>query len=65
MPRERVDKLNATLRAILMEPALRQQLIDQGNEVRPGSAAEFESFIAAEMSRIGELIRAAAIKLDN
>lgn len=64
LPKERVDKLNTTLRAILQEPALRQQLIDQGNEVRPGTAAEFEAFIATEMNRIGELIRAASIKLD-
>ncbi len=64
-PRERVDRLNAVLRNILEESALRQQLIDQGNEVRAGSAADFEAFIASEMNRIGELIRAASIKLDN
>lgn len=64
LPKERVDKLNATLRTILQEPGLRQQLIDQGNEVRPGTATEFEAFIASEMTRIGELIRAASIKLD-
>jgi len=32
--------------------------------VRPGSAADFEAFIAKEMTRIGEVIRAAGIKLD-
>jgi tripartite-type tricarboxylate transporter receptor subunit TctC len=64
VPKERVDRLNRTLATILSEPALRQQLIDQGNEVRAGTAAEFESFIASEMTRIGEVIRAAGIKLD-
>jgi tripartite-type tricarboxylate transporter receptor subunit TctC len=64
MPRERVERLNRTLVSILAEPAFRQQLIDQGNEVRPGSATDFEAFIAKEMTRIGEVIRAAGIKLD-
>ncbi len=64
MPRDRVDRLNRALATILAEPAFRQQLIDQGNEVRPGSAAEFEAFIGNEMTRIGEVIKAAGIKLD-
>jgi len=64
MPRERVERLNRTLVSILADPAFRQQLIDQGNEVRPGSATDFEAFIAKEMTRIGEVIRAAGIKLD-
>ncbi len=64
VPRERVDRLNRALASILADPAFRQQLIDQGNEVRPGTAADFEAFIAGEMSRIGEVIKAAGIKLD-
>lgn len=64
MPRERVERLNRTLASILTEPAFRQQLIDQGNEVRPGTAVDFETFIGNEMARIGEVIKAAGIKLD-
>jgi tripartite-type tricarboxylate transporter receptor subunit TctC len=64
MPKARIDRLNEALRVILEDPALRKQLIDQGNELRPGSAAEFEAFIAAEMTRIGQVIRAASIRLD-
>ncbi len=63
-PRERVDRLNAALRTVLDDPAFRKQLIDQGNEVRPGTAQEFEAFIRKEMVRMGEMIRSAGVKLD-
>ena len=64
MPQDRVERLNRALASILAEPSFRQQLIDQGNEVRPGTAAEFESFVGNEMVRIGEVIKSAGIKLD-
>ena len=64
MPKDRVDRLNRALVSVLEEPSFRQQLIDQGNEVRAGSADEFETFIAREMSRIGEVIKSAQVRLD-
>jgi tripartite-type tricarboxylate transporter receptor subunit TctC len=65
VPRERLERVNAALRAMTDDPAARENLVNQGNEVRSLTIAEFESFVASEMNRIGELLRSAAIKLEN
>lgn len=64
LPRERTEKLNRKLRAILDEPELRRQLIEQGNEVLPNTPEEFDAFIRREAARIGALVTAAGIRAE-
>ena len=62
LPLDRVNKLNETLKTVLLEPNFRKQLIDQGNEVLPSSPQEFSEFIEREAVRIGVLVQAAGIR---
>lgn len=64
VPKDRIDKLNVALRAVLDDPALRRQLIEQGNEVNPSSPQDFDAFIRKEAVRIEDLIKSAGIQLD-
>ena len=47
---------------MLADPEVKQKLLVQGLEARPGTAAEFGKFIDDETSKWGELIRAAGLK---
>ena len=62
--RERTDRLNRALRTILDDPTLNKQLVEQGNEVLPGTPEEFDAFIRREAARIGELVAAAGIRAE-
>jgi len=61
-PKERVDLLNKALNVMLANPAVRQQLVSQGNELIPTTPKEFEDFIANEAARLQVLTSAAGIK---
>ena len=62
LPLDRVNKLNETLKTVLLEPNFRKQLVDQGNEVLPSSPQEFSDFIEREAIRIGVLVQTAGIR---
>ena len=62
LPFDRVNKLNETLKTVLLEPNFRKQLIDQGNEVLSSSPQEFSEFIEREAVRIGVLVQTAGIR---
>ncbi|MEI7568706.1 MAG: tripartite tricarboxylate transporter substrate binding protein [Alcaligenaceae bacterium] len=62
LPLDRVNKLNETLKTVLLEPNFRKQLVDQGNEVLPSSPQEFSEFIEREAVRIGVLVQTAGIR---
>ena len=62
LPLDRVNKLNETLKTVLLEPNFRKQLIDQGNEVLSSSPQEFSEFIEREAVRIGVLVQTAGIR---
>jgi tripartite-type tricarboxylate transporter receptor subunit TctC len=61
-PGEIVDKLNATIKAVLEDPALKPKFADLGAEPAPLSTAELRTFIAAEVDKWAKVIKFADIK---
>ena len=61
-PRPIVEKLSGELTRILAVPDVRDQLSRQAIETQPLSAAEFTSFLKAEIVKWGKVVRAAGIK---
>jgi tripartite-type tricarboxylate transporter receptor subunit TctC len=59
-----VDKLNAEINAGLADAKLKARLANLGSSPFIGSAASFDTFIAAEIDKWGKVIRAANIKPD-
>jgi tripartite-type tricarboxylate transporter receptor subunit TctC len=58
------DKLNTALNETLNQPELKARLTEQGQDPAPDTPAEFKAFVAAEIARWAEVVRAANIKLD-
>ena len=63
-PRAIVDKLNTEINAGLADAKLKARLASLGSSPFVGSAADFDTFIAAEIDKWGKVIRAANIKPD-
>ena len=61
-PRAIVMKLNREITAILRTPDVEQRFLAMGTEPAPGTPAEFDKMIAAEVPRIREAARQAGIK---
>lgn len=61
-PQPIVDRLQAEVIRVLGDPEVKQKLVVQGLEARPGTAAEFGKFIDDETRKWGEVIRAAGLK---
>ena len=61
-PEPIVRKLNTELRAILAEPDIRAKLEQQGAEPAPMEQAAFARLVRDDVSRWGDLIRAAGIQ---
>ena len=57
-----VDRLQAEAMRALADPEVKQKLLVQGLEARPGTAAEFGKFIDDETRKWSEVIRAAGLK---
>jgi tripartite-type tricarboxylate transporter receptor subunit TctC len=57
-----VDRLQAEAMRALADPEVKQKLLAQGLEARPGTAAEFGKFIDDETRKWSEVIRAAGLK---
>jgi tripartite-type tricarboxylate transporter receptor subunit TctC len=57
-----VDRMQAEVIRVLADPEVKQKLLAQGLEARPGTAAEFGKFIDDETRKWGEVIRAAGLK---
>ena len=62
VPRPAVRRLNAAVAAALTEPSFRAALDDIGATALPGSPDGFAAFIAAEIARYRESIRALGIE---
>ena len=54
--------MQAEVIRVLADPEVKQKLLVQGLEARPGTAAEFGKFIDDETRKWGEVIRAAGLK---
>lgn len=63
-PPAAVERLNAEATRILMLPEVRQRLEEAGFEVRPGTPAVLAALQAEETQRLGEIIRAAGIRVE-
>jgi tripartite-type tricarboxylate transporter receptor subunit TctC len=63
-PAEIVDKLNNEINAGLADPKLKARMADLGGTPLPGSPSDFGKFIADEIEKWGQVVRAANIKAD-
>ena len=63
-PRPIVEKLSRELTRILALPEVRDHLSRQAIEAQPMSAAEFTSYLKAEIVKWGKVVRAAGIKAE-
>lgn len=63
-PPEIVQKLNAQVARLLVDPEVRQRMIDLGHEPAGGSPAELAAFAQAERQKWGPLIARAGLKAE-
>ena len=64
MPAAAAERLNAAIGGIVAQPAERARLLDMGAEVAGGSAEELRRFMAAEVEKIGRVVRDARISME-
>ena len=64
LPAPIVKQLNETINKGLADPAIRDQMLGQGNELGGGTPEQFAAFIKSEADRWGKLVRTANIKPD-
>jgi tripartite-type tricarboxylate transporter receptor subunit TctC len=61
-PKAIIDQLNAVANEALKDPALRELMLSQGNEIGGGSPAEFAALIKSESIKWSAVVKAANIK---
>ena len=61
-PVEIVDKLNATVNAVLADPAVKGKLANLGAEPMPFGVADYRRFIADEIEKWGKVVKYAGMK---
>ena len=59
-----IEKLNGDLSKALMLPEVRDKLATLGFEVSPGTPQEFGAMIRREISKVGNVVRDASIRID-
>lgn len=64
MPKEVVDRVNASVRKALARPEVQKQLGEQGLELTPGTPEEFRDTLKTEMAKWAGVIKQAGIKID-
>jgi tripartite-type tricarboxylate transporter receptor subunit TctC len=64
MPKEVVDRINASVRKALARPEVQKQLGEQGLELTPGTPEEFRETLKTEMVKWAGVIKQAGIKID-
>jgi tripartite-type tricarboxylate transporter receptor subunit TctC len=57
-----IKVLNETCNKALADPAIREQMLGQGNEIGGGTPEQFAAFIKTEAARWGKLVKEANIK---
>ncbi len=63
-PAERVARLEAETLAAVRDEAVASRIVNSGSMPRAMPSAEFAAFIAEEVRRLGDLVRAAGIRAD-
>jgi tripartite-type tricarboxylate transporter receptor subunit TctC len=64
MPKELVERINASVRKVLARPEVRKQLGDQGLELTPSSPDEFRETLKTEMVKWAAVIKQAGARVD-
>ncbi|MFT0851709.1 tripartite tricarboxylate transporter substrate binding protein [Achromobacter sp. F4_2707] len=59
-----INRLNEEIRTALKSDLVREQLSQQGAQILGSTPADYRQYISDEISRWGEVIRAAGVKLD-
>jgi tripartite-type tricarboxylate transporter receptor subunit TctC len=57
-----ISALNQTTNKALADPAIREQMLSQGNEIGGGTPEQFAALIKSEAARWGKLVKTANIK---
>jgi tripartite-type tricarboxylate transporter receptor subunit TctC len=63
-PDDVVNKLNAAIRKVLQDPAVRKTLADQGSTPVGNSPAEFKTVLASEIEKWGKLVKLSGARVD-
>ena len=63
-PPEVVNKLHATVTAVLNTPEMKERLDKAGAELRPQSPAQFGTFIRSEKDRWAKVVKESGAKFD-
>ena len=63
-PRDIVLRVNATVRASLDAPKVKETLVRSGAEASAGSPEDFARFLEAEIAKWAKVVRAAGIKAE-
>ncbi len=63
-PAEIIDKLNREINAAFADPRMRARLADVGGTALPGTPAEFEKFVAAEVEKWAKVVKFANLKAE-
>jgi tripartite-type tricarboxylate transporter receptor subunit TctC len=61
-PKAIIDRLNTAANEALKDPALRELMLSQGNEIGGGSPAEFAALIKSESAKWSAVVRTANMK---
>jgi len=63
-PREVVSRLNAEANAVLRDPEMKKRLAALGADMGGGTPEEFGKFVASEVARYADVVKASGAKLD-
>jgi tripartite-type tricarboxylate transporter receptor subunit TctC len=63
-PQPAIDALSAALQAATREPSIREKLAQLGAEPVGNTPAQFEAFIGKEITKWGDVVRKANVKID-
>lgn len=63
-PGDAVTKLNAAMRQVLAQPAVRDYMIGLGSDVVPGSPEELAAYIKADFARWTDVVQKSGIKVE-
>ncbi|HTE16028.1 MAG TPA: tripartite tricarboxylate transporter substrate-binding protein, partial [Burkholderiales bacterium] len=61
VPREIILRLNKTFHAIVEKPDVREMLLSEGGDLKPGTPDEFAAFLRSEVAKWAQVIKRAGI----
>lgn len=63
-PQAVIDKINADINKVLLEPTIKQRLINEGAAPAGGSPEDFRKYVQSETQKWGDMVRELGIVLD-